>query len=231
MKAVLIQTSDAVEYAPMLEATSRTTSEFCLRHGLEYRPFTGLKCGKFSWHSTYNRIHMMQELLDEGYRGWVLYLDADAYINDLDFPVGEYLKDNQRFAMVAVLASLTAKYWDINAGVVFLNFGHPLGQEIVTELVRRFATAALTPEFAGSDWPDIDLLLDDQGLLNRILIDNPSWEESIRYESDSLMNSIHASFIRHHLRASTPNLVKRVEAIRADVDRILSVSVRERTLS
>src|SRR4051794_34277184 len=98
MKAVLIQTSDAVAYAPMLVTTSRTTREFSRRHGLEYRQFVGIKFGQFPWHSTYNRIHMMAELLAEGHQGWVLYLDADAYIYDLDFPIMEYLIENDQFA-------------------------------------------------------------------------------------------------------------------------------------
>lgn len=211
----------------MLAATSRTAREFCRRHGLAYRQFTGLKYGTFAWHSTYNRIHMMKELLEEGHHGWVLYLDADAYIFDLDFPIIEYLKENDRFAMIAVLATVAAEYWDINAGVVFLNLGHPLGQRIVAELVERFAAAAQAPQFAESHWPDIDLLLDDQGLLNRTLIENSGWRKSIRYEPDSLMNSLHGSFIRHHLRAATPDLAKRLESIQTDVDRVLRECIRD----
>src|SRR5581483_1259201 len=123
MKAVLLQTSDAACYASMLAITSRTTREFCRRHELEYRQFVGVKSGSFPWHSTYNRIHMMTELRNELHQGWVLYLDADAYVYDLDFAILDYLRENDRFAAIAVRANSEAEYWDINAGVLFLNFG------------------------------------------------------------------------------------------------------------
>ena len=224
MKAVLIQTSDAVQYAPMLAITARTTREFCRRHGLEYRPFVGVKSGQFPWHSTYNRIHMMAELSKEQYQGWVLYLDADAYIYDLDFPILDYLKENDRFAAIAVRANPAAEFWDINAGVLFLNFGHPLGRRIASELAERFAIASRAPEFNENQWPDPDLRLDDQGLLNNALIENPRWQDSIKYEPQTLMNSLHASFVRHHLRAMTPDFEARVRSIEIEVDEALRKS-------
>jgi hypothetical protein len=223
MTAVLIQTSDAVEYAPMLVATSRTTREFSRRHGLEYRQFVGIKFGQFPWHSTYNRIHMLAELLAERHRGWVLYLDADAYIYDLDFPVVQYLTENDQFAAIAVRANSTAEYWDINAGVLFLNFGHHIGRRVATELAERFDLASRTPQFGEAQWPEPSLLLDDQGLLNSTLIENPNWQDSIKYESQTLMNSLHASFVRHHLRAMTPDLAARLKSIQIEVDEALGM--------
>lgn len=218
MKAILIQTSDAVEYAPILTATARTASEFCRRHRLEYRHFVGIKVGQFPWHSTYNRIHMLAELLAEGHQGWVLYLDADAYVCDLDFPITEYLAANDRYAMVAVRINSEAEYWDVNAGVLFLNFGHRLGRQIVSELLDRFAEAIQAPQFGENRWPDTSLWLDDQSLLHTTLVRHPEWQEFIRYEPQSLMNSLHASFIRHHLRAMTEDLDERLKLIETDVE-------------
>jgi hypothetical protein len=174
---------------------------------------------------------MMAELLAERHRGWVLYLDADAYIYDLDFPVIEYLKGNDRFAAIAVRANATAEYWDINAGVLFLNFGHDLGRRIAMELARRLDGASRTPQFAEAGWPDPDLLLDDQGLLNSTLIENPAWQEAIKYEPQTLMNSLHASFIRHHLRAMTADLDERLKSIEADVALVLRSSTDRSLLS
>lgn len=224
MRAILIQTSDAVKYAPILAATSRTISRFCRGHDLEYRHFTGIKCGYFPWHSTYNRIVMMKELLEEGHRGWVLYLDADAYIYDLDFPIADYLDQNDHFAMVAVRINPTAEYWDVNAGVIFMNLGHPLGRRIVAQLVERLADATRAPQFVENRWPDTDLWLDDQSLLHTTLIEDPGLQEFIRYEPQTLMNSLHASFIRHHLRAMTPDLADRLRAIEAEVDHVMRSS-------
>jgi lipopolysaccharide biosynthesis glycosyltransferase len=222
MKNILIQTSDPVEYAAMLEATSRTTREFCRRHGLEYRNFIGVKQGLWPWHSTYNRLHMMKELLDENHRGWVLYLDADAYIYDLEFSIAEYLEINKQSAMIAVRANSSAEYWDINAGVLLINFDNCLARTIVRDLIRRLEQASQGTEFFLNKWPAPDLLMDDQGILNCAFIENPGWQSAVHYEFQSLMNSMHASFIRHHLRAVTPDLSERIKSIQAEVEYILS---------
>src|SRR3981081_758524 len=221
MKDVLIQTCDPVEYATILEATSRTTREFCHRQDLKYRSFIGVKRGHWPWHSTYNRLHMLKELLDEGHRGWVLYLDADAYISDLDFPIAEFLKARTQSALIGVRANSTAEYWDINAGVLFVNFKHHLAEAIVLDLIKRHEKASQTLEFLETRWPDPDLRLDDQSLLHSALLENPDWQTSLRHEPQSLMNSMHASFIRHHLRAMTPAICERIKSIQTEVEDVL----------
>ncbi len=227
MKTVLLQTSDAVEYAPFLAATSRTTSEFCRRHGIEYRHFTGIKCGYFPWHSTYNRITMMKELLEEGHLDWVLYLDADAYVVDLDFPISDYLIENKDFALVAARIHSTAPYWNINAGILFINLAHAIGRQTVAELVEKLEAVTAKRQFKENAWPYSELRLDDQGLLQTTLMENPDWEGVIRYEPQTFINSLHASFIRHHLRAMTPDLAERLRLIEADVDQVLRSSGNE----
>jgi hypothetical protein len=222
MKAVLIQTSDPVEYAVMLASTSRTTREFCRRHGLEYRDFVGIKNGFWAWHSTYNRIHMMNELLEEGYGGWLLYLDADAYVFDLEFPIAEYLAAHQQSAMIGVRASAAAEYWDINAGVLFLNLNHSLARTIVQDMNRRLEEAVRGSDFLSDTWPALDLLMDDQGILNCALIQNPEWQSAVHYEHQSLMNSMHASFIRHRLRSNSPDASERLKLIQAEVEDVMS---------
>jgi hypothetical protein len=158
----------------------------------------------------------------------VLYLDADAYVYDLDFPITEYLTKNDHYAMVAVRINSTAEYWDVNAGVIFLNLGHRLGRRMVSELVDRFAEASQAPQFGEDQWPDTDLWLDDQSLLHAALVGNPDWQEFIKYEPQTLMNSLHASFIRHHLRAMTADLDERLRSIEAEVDHALR-SVADRS--
>jgi hypothetical protein len=163
---------------------------------------------------------MMKELMDEGHEGWVLYLDADAYVHDLDFPIVEYLVTNNQAAMIAVRTHSCAEYWDINAGVLFLNFGHPVARAIVRDLIERLTRATQTPEFLANEWPDPDIVLDDQSLLQKILIENPRWQEGVRYEPQTMMNSLHATFIRHHLRAMTSTLSERIKSIQAEVDEV-----------
>jgi hypothetical protein len=89
VKPILIQTSDSNRYAKMLDVTSANTKMFCVRHGLDHLIFKGLKRGRWDWHSMFNRIYIFDELIREGRDGWALYLDADAYIVDFDFPIKE----------------------------------------------------------------------------------------------------------------------------------------------
>ena len=79
-KIVLLQTSDAHVYAQMLQETARVNKVYCTRHGLEYQGFIGIKRGFHSWQATFNRISLLVELQQAGDTGWVIYLDADAYV-------------------------------------------------------------------------------------------------------------------------------------------------------
>ncbi len=223
MNVTVLQTCDNSEYLPMLEATSRTVREFCRRRGLVYECFVGIKRGLWSWHSVYNRIYMIKELLDKDYKGWLLYIDADAYIHDLDFPVVDYLASHGNSAGIFVRVSGSAPYWDVNNGVFFLNTAHPLARSLVEKWICGHEDVFHRKEFLKNEFPDMDLRIDDQGILNEILIANPDWQSALHYESLSLVNSMRASFVRHHLRARTPNLEQRIRSIQREVDEIFSM--------
>lgn len=81
---VLLQTSDAhSRHFDMLNLTSQTVRAYCELHDFHQSVFVVLKRGSRTWHATYNRIDLLCELVDSKYRGWVLYMDADAWIADL----------------------------------------------------------------------------------------------------------------------------------------------------
>ena len=222
MDVTVLQTCDNSKYLPIFEATSQAAREFCRRHGLLYRSFIGIKRGLWSWHSTFNRLYMIKELIDEGYTGWILYLDADAYVYDLDFAIASYLATHAQRAGIFVRVSGVAPYWDVNAGVFFLNAGHALTRRLVDSWIAGHEQSFRRPEFLLDEAPDLDLHIDDQGILNEMLIANPDWQYSLHYESLALMNSMHASFLRHHLRAMTPDLAQRIRSIRQEVDEVMA---------
>ena len=227
MNVTVLQTCDNSEHLSMLEATSRTAREFCNRQGLAYERFVGIKRGLWPWHAVYNRIYMIKELLDEGYKGWVLYMDADAYVCDLDFPVADYLASHSNSAGIFARVHHSAPYWDVNSGVFFLNADHPLARRLVEDWIDGHESAFSRKEFLINRFPEMDIRLDDQGLLNEMLIANPDWQSALHYESLSLINSIEASFLRHHLRARTPNLEQRIKSIRREVDEIFSMDAKK----
>lgn len=58
---------------------------------------------------------MLADLARDGYRGWVVYLDADAFVADLAFDLRSYFQENEVFVLMGGPAAPAS--WAINAGV------------------------------------------------------------------------------------------------------------------
>jgi hypothetical protein len=218
MTTCVIQSSDADVYARMLDVTAENIGAFCRHHNLVHRSFRGLKRGHWQWHSCFNRIYIFEELIAEGHDGWVLYLDADAFVVDIDFPIAEYLEARNEYAGIVVHAGATPAYWDINNGVMFLNLKTEVAKLIVRDWSRRHQEILEEPEYLSRERPTY---FGDQRLLQHVLRDNPLWFDQLLVETQKIMNSMHATFIRHHLRAFTPDFGMRLDAIRKDVDDVM----------
>jgi hypothetical protein len=219
VRTFLIRTSDHTVYAEMLDITSPNIAAFCQRHDLQYRVFKGLKRGHWDWHSCFNRLYMFEELIAEGHDGWVIYLDADAFVVDLDFPIGKYLDSKSDHAGVLVHSGATPAYWDVNNGVMFLNLGNPVAKLIVRDWIDRHEKIFNETEYLSRDRPSY---FGDQRLLQHTLRDNPQWFDALHIETQDLMNSMHASFIRHHIRGLTPDFDRRLAMVRQDVDDVMT---------
>jgi hypothetical protein len=217
MKIVLFQSCDGPGFSPVLDATARANKEFCRRHDVAYRSFMGLKRGLWPWHACFNRLYMLKELIDEGHDGWALHLDGDAYVCDLNFPIKDYLGGIAHKAGVAILSGATDAYWDINSGVLFFNLGHPTAIAMVSEWINRHEKIFSDPQFLSRQWDGFD----DQRQIHLVLQEHREWFEDLHIESQSVMNSMHASFIRHHLRAMTPDFSKRIESIQREVEEVM----------
>ena len=213
MDVTVLQTADPFRYARMLAVTAPNVTEYCRRHGLTYQSFVGLKRGAWSWHAIFNRIVLLQELLDAGFTGWALYLDADAYVRDLDFDLPAYLARNANWAAVLATSGMSDARWDVNSGVALINLGHPLGRRLVQAWSARFA--ALSDERlaqlreGGED--------NDQDYLHAVLRDDPEIVEAVLVESLDLLNSAHARFVRQRLRAQFDTFEERLSTIRDEV--------------
>jgi len=225
MSALILQTSDPHAYFPMLMVTSQTTREFCRRHGLAYESYIGIKRGYWNWHATYNRIVMLNELIEQGFRDWAIYVDADAYVVDLDFKIADYLQEKSEFAAIMIPSQATPNFWDVNAGVVLFNLLRPTARFIIQDWLRRFekipdeVLRQTKVPFHGEN---------DQVILHRLLMDNKDLWPEIHLESPQLMNSGHARFIRQHLSAYTPSLPDRIDAITAAVNTVLGKQPADR---
>jgi hypothetical protein len=215
---IVIQTSDAFKYSRMLRATSRTAIEYCRRHGHGYESFIGIKRGFHGAHATFNRILMLEEMIARGYRGWVLYMDADAYVYDLDFDLRAYLADKQdRSAIMATIPGTHAP-WCVNAGVLFFNLAEPRAVALVAEWKRRFMEI---PDEVLRGLTSVWNHANDQTMLHHALDDHPELRAPVHFEDATLFNHHEGRFIRQYLHAIDTDIDRRTAAIEAAVNTVL----------
>lgn len=215
---VLLQTADPVVYREMLQVTSQTVIAYCARYKLQYECYIGIKRGAWPWHATYNRLFMLKELVDRGFRGWAVYMDADAFIADQTFDLRAYLADKAHLALIGTLAlgHVDASVpgngpHNINAGVFLINLAHPVGRDIADVWHKMYADI---PEYIVRQADVFECgMASDQELLHRLLKDNKYYAQHIYHESADLLNSGRASFIRQHLRAMHSSFETRLAAI------------------
>src|SRR5262249_39065717 len=124
---LLMQTADPVAYKEMLDLTSRTVVAYCQRHGFPYECYIGVKRGAAAWMAVYHRIFMLSERIQRGYRGWVVYMDADAFVADLSFDLRAYIVENSKYCFMAAGGGSSTP-WDINSGSFLINLGDPNGR-------------------------------------------------------------------------------------------------------
>jgi hypothetical protein len=217
---VLLQTSDPTAYAPFLRATARINRLFCLTNGVEYVAETGIRRGCHPWHATFNRIPIFLERLRAGFRGWLLYLDADAYVADPAFDIRGFLAARSHRAVVGALGHNKALS-DLNAGVLFLNYAHRDTAFIVSEWHRLFTAEVSEAMLRGSPggW---SFRPNDQDLLQRVLGENLErlWE-AIGVEPREVLNSREAAFVRQILRNDAADLPTRIALAEAEIDALL----------
>ncbi|MFZ5705446.1 MAG: hypothetical protein ACOY5R_09280 [Pseudomonadota bacterium] len=221
MELIILQTSDAFKYSGMLRETSRTAIEFAHRHGFHYESFVGIKRGHIGAHAAFNRILMLDELAERGFRGWALYMDADAYVKDLSFDLRAYLADKgQHSAIMATISGETIP-WHINSGVLFFNFRHPMGVALVKEWKRRFM-AVSDDELSQvqSVWDGVN----DQTMLYESLDRNIELRENVLFVEPELFNHHGGRFIRQLLNSLDGNIVSRTEKIASAVANILNTN-------
>jgi hypothetical protein len=220
---IITQTSDADRYYRMLQATARTTREFCRRHGHGYESYVGIKRGVHGWQAAFNRLFQMQELIARNHRGWVIHMDADAYIHDLDFDLATYLAAKSDRAGVLSTIPGSDHPWALNSGVMMVNLGHAEGRRMVGLWMDAFMAF-------DNDWlVRSDRMMDydnDQEMLYKILCREPAIREAMAYEGADFMNVSDSRFIRQYLTAYTTDLAERIAIIERLTDEVLGIEPR-----
>ncbi len=221
---LLLQTSDPHVYFDMLCLSARTNREYCRRHDIAYQAFIGLKRGFHPWQATFNRIPLLHELLQAGFAGWVLYLDADAYIADLRFDLRAYLADKGACAAIMTPVAPGAAWWDINAGVALFNLASEHGRWLVQRWYDAFMAIGADALRADAHWT---LVRNDQDLLHDILRGNDWLRPHIFLQPTTLMNAGDSRFVRQVLRAQADGLAARMRIVQQETDRILATDLED----
>ncbi len=223
LKVKFIQTSDSLFYKRMLDATSQVVLAYCEQHQFDYESYVGIKRGILPWHATYNRIPLLKEIEASGYDGWLFYLDADAYIQDLDFDLREYLADKGHYAGIFAGHHSEGVSYTINAGGFALNLAHPVARQLILDYAkslddigRRELDNSL---IWGEDVPE------DQLMLYRLLqnfVEQWGLEKSFLFEFPNHSHVNNGPFIRQVLRSHIGDFNDRCRHIEEAVDAILS---------
>lgn len=207
-----IQTSDVSKYRPLIDLTSQTIKAYCSRFGHAYECFYGLKRGAKPWHASLNRIPILKSYVDSGYDGWIIYVDADAYIADLSFDLAAYLAERGQYAMIAAPSGVVPeRWWDINAGVFALNLGQEKARALIDLWYEKFMAPPLDVLCAEEVWGHV---IDDQAALHDSLNAIEGFEEALlRDNGDHRIFNWESRFIRQVVREAAPMWlrIKKVE--------------------
>lgn len=215
---MMMQTAAGPFYCDILDATSAVNRTYCAGQDIEYREFRGIKRGYYSWHATYNRIAMLNELIFEKYDGWVLFVDADAFVRDFTFSLSEYISTLPVDICFVAAPGANSARWDINAGVFLINLGSDYGKLIVRAWQELLG--AHVPDRSlravSQPWgklPSGDVIINDQTLLHWVFMENPALLEMLHIET-SLLNYSHGRFIAQIIRRVGLTAEERLHEIR-----------------
>ncbi|WP_160000334.1 hypothetical protein [Roseomonas sp. 18066] len=214
---VLFQSADPVNYFSMLRSTAKLNRAFCMRHDIRYTCFHGIMRGFHAWHACYNRILLLNDMLDLGFTGWYLHLDSDAYVFDPRYDIRAYLKTSEENSFVFTHGA-TKALWDVNDGVFFANCAHPDTQTIARAWLAKLETVKLEKLRKAEKWYDTP---GDQQLLQSVLKSDEALTAAIRHEHPRFINGPGSSFIRQILRSTERDPAARLERIELDVERAM----------
>lgn len=215
---VSLQTADLDRYFPLLMITAEVNKLYCKLHNFEYRQFIGIKRGYFPWHATFNRIVMLKEMIDTGFRGWVFYLDADAYIVELSYKIQTIINEVSKPVIMAP-GGLSGAYWDVNSGVFLINLGEQISRDLALAWHADFMSTSDVQLRGAPEWR---MVPSDQERLQRILREDQRFSDCVGRANRKIFNDRSGSFIRQALRADSNSWEERLSKVRKETSAVLN---------
>jgi hypothetical protein len=201
---ILAQSAVGPAYEAMLDASRLAHTTFCKNNDVDFRTYANVMRGFHPWQACYNRILILADLLQSGFRGWFMHLDADAIIRHPQFDIRTFFGKREAYGLIAVPSSPGVEDWNINDGVFFLNFADERGRGIISRWHSEFMALsddALRSAAVPWQYPDGSPFPGDQHLLQMVLKRDPVLLGGLSLEEPLLMNHRGAKFIRQYLRA------------------------------
>lgn len=168
----MIQTADSEKYRDMLFLSGRFNSYYCSIHEIDYELMIGLRYGCKPFHAMFNRIKILQEFVQKGYSGWVIYLDADNLIQDRNYDLKQTLSNLERekvflFYNHHKTDDIEYDFWNINSGFFAMKIGDPIVNMVINTWQSLYSNFYSRQNYESFEkWGD---LINDQNSLNMIL--------------------------------------------------------------
>lgn len=213
-RVLILQTCDGNRYKPLLDATERWHRHYARQHGYDYLRVDGVVYGFKPWHAAFNRIFLLQDILQKAVYDWVLYMDADAVIVDGRRGVEEFL-DDARVLVACRGATDDPNIWyNINNGIFFINMRHPQTSGLLAAwrgLLEAVPKQVMQNEPDGI-FNDESKHVNDQDMLCQILFDTPGFKHSVKVYRGEHHNAFnyHGPFMQQILRSEGLDMQGRV---------------------
>ncbi|MGK7869423.1 hypothetical protein [Falsiroseomonas sp. E2-1-a20] len=206
---LLYQTADADRFFPMISATMQCNRAFCLRRDVRMEVFIGVRRGIHPWQATYNRLGMLGDLLARDYDGWLIYLDADAFVPSPRFEIRGFLKQHADSAMIHPVGGGKGP-WDVNAGVFLWNFARPETREVARRWIAAFEQVT---DQQLRNAADPVFLMNDQTMLHAVLRDAPELTACVALEAHDVIGYPHSRLIKQFVPNGQQTLEERTARI------------------
>jgi hypothetical protein len=159
---------------------------------------------------------MLCELISRGEDRWVLYVDADSYIVDLQFDCSKYLMKRKGHSFVMAPGGIEKESWCFNDGIFFADLSNPICRDLCQRWYDEFEKV----------WPETRLVEGgdqfqspaDQELFQEIIRNSGyAVQNSIFIDRDSTFNYQDGKFARQVIRAHHSSLEERIKAAEMDI--------------
>jgi hypothetical protein len=107
-------------------------------------------------------------MVREGFRGWVIYMDADAYIANPDFDLRTFLIERNHYSVIAAPGG--PEEWCVNAGILLLNLSSEFTRALIAKWNKKFHSQVGRERLLTAETPWQTGLKNDQELLHQVLM-------------------------------------------------------------